>query len=76
MACARVRQRLLQRHQFGLPSHKQSKPPPCSGVQALPDGARPHELEDLDWLWQSLDRKLPQGLHLHQPFDQPEGRRR
>jgi len=64
------------RRQFGLPSYEPSEPPPCASLQALPDSTRPHELEDLDRLWQPLDRKLPQGINLHQPFDQPEGRRR
>src|SRR5206468_10197928 len=41
-------QRLLQDRELGLPSHEPGESPPYRGLQTLPDGTRPHELEDLD----------------------------
>ena len=58
-------QRLLQDRELGLPSHEPGEPPPYRGLQTLPDGTRPHELEDLDRVRQAPDRDRPQGPHHH-----------
>ena len=58
-----------------LPSHEAGEPPRRAGLQAPADRTGPDQLKDLHGLGQPLDRKLPQGIDLDQPFGQSEGRR-
>src|SRR6516165_4167098 len=67
MPCTSPLQGLLQALQLVLPSHEAREPPRRAG---------PRQLEDLYWLGQALDGKLPQGVDLDEPLGKAEGRRR
>ena len=69
-------QRLLQCRKLRLPPHERSEAPRRCGLQTPPDCTGPDQLKDLHRLWQPFDRKLPQGMHLHEPLDQPQRCRR
>src|SRR4029450_10874010 len=59
--------------EFRLPPHKAGQPPCGAGLQAAADRTGPNKLAYLPCLAQPFDRKLPQGIDLHQSFDQPQG---
>jgi hypothetical protein len=66
-------QGLLQGQQLLLPAHKAGEPACRAGLQTPTDGTRSNQLKDFNRLCQSLDRKPPQGVDLHQPFGKSEG---
>ena len=44
------------------PADEAREPPPRRGLEAGAGGARPHELEHLDWLGEPLDGTGPSGV--------------
>src|SRR5262252_6132964 len=75
VARLRPRQGLLHDLQLRLPSHKGRQPAGGLGLKASVQPTGPHQRKDLDGLGQPLDRKLPQGVDLHQPFGKSQGGR-
>ena len=69
----RLRQRLVQGRELGLPPDKARQPPGGGGLQAPPQRGDPDQLKRLHRRCQALDRHGPQGIDAHQALHQPPG---